>query len=69
MPTFVAMAEFENPLIDVYCLELAHRLAHAERMAPPVLWLKEHNHTSIIANMNTSEEVLGKAILRFIDEH
>ncbi len=69
VPTFVAMAEFENPLIDVYCLELAHRLADAKGKAPPVLWLKEHNHTSIIAHMNTSEEVLGKAILRFIDEH
>ena len=69
MPTFIAMAEFENPLIDVYCLELAHRLADAKGFAPPVLWLKEHNHTSIIAHMNTSEEVLGQAILRFIDEH
>lgn len=69
VPTFIAMAEFENPLIDVYCLELAHRLADAKNKAPTVLWLKEHNHTSIIAHMNTSEEVLGKAILRFIDEH
>lgn len=69
VPTFIAMAEFENPLIDVYCLELAHRLADAKGFAPPVLWLKEHNHTSIIAHVNTSEEVLGKAILRFIDEH
>ncbi len=69
LPTFIAMAEFENPLIDVYYLELAHRLADAKGFAPPVLWLKEHNHTSIIAHMNTADEVLGQAIVRFIDEH
>lgn len=69
VPTFIAMAEFENPLIDVYCLELAYKLAAAKGFAPPTLWLKEHNHTSIIAHMNTSEEVLGQAILRFIDAH
>jgi acetyl esterase/lipase len=68
LSTFIAMAEFENPLIDVYCLELAHRFAEAKGFAPPVLWLKEHNHTSIIAHMNTADEVLGQAILRFIDE-
>lgn len=66
VPTFVAMAEFENPLIDVYCLELAHRLAIAKRRAPPLLWLPRHNHTSIIAHFNTAEERLGRAILAFM---
>lgn len=34
-PTFIACSEFENPLIDVYCLELAHRLASAKGHARP----------------------------------
>lgn len=66
VPTFIAMAEFENPLIDIYCLELAHRLASAKGHAPPVYWLRAHNHTSIIAHFNTSEDFLGRAILSFI---
>ncbi|WP_424628426.1 alpha/beta hydrolase [Bradyrhizobium sp. SYSU BS000235] len=67
-PTFVACAEFENPLIDVYCFELAHRLAAAKGHAPPFMWLKGHNHTSIIAHFNTAEDELGRACLRFIQE-
>ncbi len=69
VPTFIAYAEYENPLIDVYCLELAHRLAAARRRAPPVLRLTGHNHTSIIAHMNTPEDLLGREIVRFIADH
>ncbi|MEW5421599.1 alpha/beta hydrolase [Amorphus sp. 3PC139-8] len=65
-PTFIAYAEYENPLLDVYCLELAYRLAAAKRRAPPVVRLAGHNHTSIIAHINTSEDRLAQAILAFI---
>ncbi|HEY0219398.1 MAG TPA: alpha/beta hydrolase [Afipia sp.] len=68
-PTLVACAEYENPLIDVYCLELAYKLAAAKGRAPPVVWLKGHNHTSIIAHFNTSEDDLGRACLQFIADH
>ncbi|HVR58471.1 MAG TPA: alpha/beta hydrolase [Pseudolabrys sp.] len=66
--TFIAVAEFENPLIDVYCFELAHRLAAAKGYAPPFCWLKHHNHTSIIGHFNTAENALGQACLEFISE-
>ena len=49
--TFVAWAEFENPLIDVYCAELAYRLAEAKRKSPPTMWLPGHNHSSAIAHL------------------
>jgi len=68
VPTFIAMAEFENPLIDIYCLELALRLAVVKGRAPPLLWLKGHNHTSIIGHINTAEDRLGSALREFIDE-
>ncbi len=67
-PTFIACSEFENPLIDVYCYELAHRLASAKGRAPPLVWLKGHNHTSIIGHFNTAEDILGRACLEFISE-
>ncbi len=68
VPTFIAAAEFENPLIDVYCLELAYRLAVARNYAPPFYWMKRHNHTSIIAHFNTAEDALGRACLDFMEQ-
>jgi acetyl esterase len=66
LPTFIAWAEFENPLIDLHCTELAFRLAQAKRRSPPLVWLRGHNHTSIIAHINTAEDLLGRAMLDFI---
>jgi acetyl esterase/lipase len=65
-PTFVAWAEFENPLIDVYSAELVYSLAHARRKAPPSMWLPGHNHTSAIGHIGTSDERLGQAIVDFV---
>lgn len=67
IPTFVAWAEFENPLVDLYCAELVYRLAQAKRKAPPSMYLPGHNHTSAIAHIGTSDERLGKAIVDFIN--
>jgi len=67
-PTFIACAEFENPLIDVYCFELAYRLGVAKGYAPPFAWMKGHNHTSIIGHFNTAEDALGRACLDFIGQ-
>jgi acetyl esterase/lipase len=66
VPTFVAMAQYENPLIDVYCTELIARLAAAKRRAPPSMWLRGHNHTSMVAHFNTAEDTLGRALVDFI---
>jgi acetyl esterase/lipase len=66
VPTFVAWAEFENPLIDVHCAELVFRLAHAKRRSPSSMWLRGHNHTSSIGHINTAEDALGLAMLDFI---
>lgn len=68
VPTMIAFAEHENPLLDVYCLELAYRLAAAKRHAPRVLRLAGHNHTSLIAHINTTEDRLGREMLSFIAE-
>jgi acetyl esterase len=66
VPTFVAWGEFENPLLDLHCSELVHRLAQARRRSPPVCWLRGHNHTSTIGHINTAEDDLGRAMLDFI---
>lgn len=68
-PTFVAFAEYENPLIDLYCLELARAIARATRRAPAIMRLARHNHTSIITHLNTMEDELGAGIRTFVEAH
>lgn len=66
VPTFIAIAQYENPLLDVYCLELAHRIGAAKKRAPRILQMMGENHTSIVAHWNTAEDRLGRAVLQFI---
>jgi acetyl esterase/lipase len=68
VPTMVAYAEFENPRLDIYCLELAWRLAEAKGRAPRVMRVMGHNHTSIVAHFNTAEDRLGREILAFMQD-
>lgn len=65
LPVFIVNAEYENPLLDLYGLELAHRIAVARRRAPRYLRMTGHNHMSIMAHFNTAEETLGREILDF----
>lgn len=67
LPTFIVTAEFDNPLLDVYGLEFAHRMGLAQRRAPRYLSLRGHNHVSMLAHFNTPEDFLGREILDFFD--
>ena len=66
VPTMIAIAEYENPLLDMHCAELFYRLSAAKRRAPRMLWLAGHNHTSSIAHLNTAEDQLGGSIREFV---
>jgi len=66
VPTMIAIAEFENPLIDVYCAELFYRLAQARGRAPRFVRLPAHNHASIHAHIGTREDRLGRELLDFV---
>lgn len=65
-PVMIAVAEYENPLIDLHCAEMFHGLTLANRRAPRFIWMAGHNHASIIAHFNTAEDTLGRQILDFI---
>jgi acetyl esterase len=67
VPTLVAWGEYENPLIDIHCAELVFRLSQAKRRSPPTVWLRGHNHTSTMAHIGTDDELLGEALLDFVD--
>jgi acetyl esterase len=66
LPVFVAIAEYENPYLDVYGAEFFFRVAAARKQAPRFMRLPKHNHTSMVAHFNTGEELLGREILSFI---
>ena len=67
LPLMIANAEFENPLLDIYGMEAAWRIAQARRRAPRYIRLTGHNHISIVAHFNTEEEILGREILDFFE--
>ncbi|MET0681636.1 MAG: alpha/beta hydrolase [Burkholderiales bacterium] len=66
LPVFLAVAEYENPLLDVYGTETLHRIAVARGRAPRFLRLPRHNHISIVAHLNTEEDVLGSELRDFL---
>lgn len=67
MPVFIVNAEYENPLLDLYGFDFAHRIAVIRRRAPRYMRLPRHNHISIVAHFNTAEETLGREILDFFE--
>ena len=67
MPVFIVNAEYENPLLDLYGLDFAHRIAVIRRRAPRYMRLPRHNHISIVAHFNTTEDTLGHEILDFFE--
>lgn len=62
-PSFVALAQYENPLIDFYGFELAHRLARLcdteNAPMPRFVQYPDHNHMSLLAQFNTPGNAFG----------
>jgi acetyl esterase/lipase len=66
LPVFIAIAEYENPYLDVYGAELCYRIAAARGRAPRFLRLPRHNHISLVAHLNSEEDILGSEIRDFL---
>jgi acetyl esterase/lipase len=67
VPLMIAIAEHENPYLDVYAAELFWRVGQARGRAPRFVQVRHHNHTSIVAHMDTGDDLLGRQILDFIE--
>lgn len=68
VPAMVVIAEFENPHLDTYALEFCYRLALRDGRAPRFVQVRDHNHTSIVAHLDTGDDSLGREILQFLHE-
>jgi acetyl esterase len=68
LPTFIVIAEFDNPFLDVYSAELFAKMCAARARCPRFLRLVGHNHQSTTASINTADDTLGQEILDFIKQ-
>ncbi len=68
VPVMTVVAEFENPHLDTYALEFCHRLAKRDAHAPRFVQVHDHNHTSVVAHLDTGDDSLGREILQFLHE-
>jgi len=66
LPTFIVIAEFDNPFLDVYGAELFSKMCVARSQCPRFLRLVGHNHQSTTASLNTADDTLGQEIIDFI---
>jgi acetyl esterase/lipase len=66
LPMLLAIAEHENPLLDIYGAEFLHRVSAARGRAPRFIQMPRHNHISMAAHFNTADDTLGRELLSFI---
>ena len=66
LPTFIVIAEFDNPFLDVYSAELFAKMCAARSRCPRFLRLVGHDHKSTTASLNTADNLLGQEIIDFI---
>jgi acetyl esterase/lipase len=66
LPTFIVIAEYDNPFLDAYGAELFASMCRARGKCPRFLRLVGHNHISMVASFNTADDELGREIIDFI---
>lgn len=67
VPALIAVAQHENPHLDRYGRDFFDAAQASSRSAlTRYLRLPRHNHTSIVAHLNSGEETLGPELLRFM---
>ena len=66
LPTFIVIAEYENPFLDTYGAALFSQMCTARERCPRFTRVLGHNHISTVASFNTDDEALGVEILDFI---
>jgi acetyl esterase len=65
-PVFIAVAEHENPWLDVYSAEMAYRVGRQTKRLPIFVQLPGQTHTSMVAHFDAGEELLDRALLEFV---
>jgi len=66
LPTFIVIAEYDNPDLDTQGALLLAALCERDRAFPRFTRLEKHNHLSMVYQFNTADDALGGEILEFI---
>jgi len=66
LPTFVIVAEYDNPDLDTQGAMLLSALCQRDRACPRFTRMAHHNHLSMTYQFNTRDEAIGREILEFI---
>lgn len=68
IPTFLVIAEYDNPDLDVVGAEFFSALCVRDGSCPRFTRMLGHNHLSMVYHFNTPDEALGREIIDFIDQ-
>jgi acetyl esterase/lipase len=67
LPVFTVIAEYELAGLDILGAELLAGLCARDAACPRFTRLQKHNHGSEVFAFNTSDELLGREILEFME--
>jgi acetyl esterase/lipase len=66
VPTFILIAEFDNPFLDVYSADLFSRMCAARGKCPRFHRAVGHNHMSGTFSIGTADDSVGSQVLDFV---
>lgn len=66
VPTFIVIAEYDNPDLDTQGAMLLAALCERDRACPRFTRMEKHNHLSEVYQFNTADDALGREVLEFI---
>jgi acetyl esterase len=66
LPTFIAIAEYDNPDLDTQGALMLAALCQRDRACPRFTRLENHNHLSETFQFNTPDEAFAREVLAFI---
>jgi len=66
LPTFIVIAEYDNPDLDTQGAMLLAALCERDRACPRFTRMEKHNHLSEVYQFNTADDALGREVLEFI---
>lgn len=68
LPTFVVIAEYDNPDLDTSGAQLFAALCQRDHACPRFTRMIGHNHLSMVYQFNTADDALGREIIHFIGD-
>ena len=66
LPTYIVIAEYDNPDLDTQGALLLSALCQRDRACPRFTRMEKHNHLSMVYQFNTTDDALGREILEFV---